>query len=123
MRLGNRAPTLDAGKADQDGKPAWKSVGLSGKVYAHGGGQGPKELELTVDAPPENAEQWKGVSGAPIFVKRELAGLIKEAPRSFRGGRFAGARAQGLLQNRRLSPGAVSPGGWTLCPKAFGCLS
>jgi hypothetical protein len=111
----------DAGKADQDGKPAWKSVGLSGKVYAHGGGQGPKELELTVDAPPENAEQWKGVSGAPIFVNERLAGLIKEAPRSFRGGRFAGARAQGLLQNHAfrlaLSPRWLDPlpeGIWVL---------
>ena len=97
----------DAGKADQDGKPAWKSVGLSGKVYAHGGGQGPKELELTVDAPPENAEQWKGVPARPLR-QRELAGLSKEAPRSFSRRalrRCAGSRVAAEL---RLSPGAVS---------------
>ena len=53
--------------------------------------------------------------------QRVLAGLIKEAPRSFRGGRFAGARAQGLLENHAfrlaLSPRWLDPlpeGIWVL---------
>jgi len=111
----------DAGKVDQDGKPAWKSVGLSGKLYAHGGGgQGLKELELTVEAPPPDAEKWKGVSGAPIFVNEKLAGLIKEASRSFRG-RFAGVPATMLWQNHgflvAMSPPWLDPlpqGIWVL---------
>jgi hypothetical protein len=113
----------DAGKVNQDGKPAWKSVALSGKLYAHGGGgQGLKELELTVDAPPENAEQWKGVSGAPIFVNERLAGLIKEASRSFRGGRFAGCGPKPCCRTMHFAWRCLQ-NDWTLCLKAFGCSS
>jgi hypothetical protein len=111
----------DAGKVDQNGKPAWKTVGLSGKLQAHGGGgQGAKELELTVDAPPP-AEQWAGISGAPVFVGERLAGMIKEAPKSFDGGRLAGVPAAALLQNHgfrlALSPRWLDPlpqGIWVL---------
>ena len=98
----------DAGKADQDGKPAWKSVGLSGKVYAHGGGQGPKELELTVDAPPENAEQWKGVSGAPIFVNEKLRRTDQGSAAEFSRRALRRCAGSRVAAKSRLSPGAVS---------------
>jgi len=89
----------DAGKVIQDDKPFWKTVGLDGVVKAHGGGgQGPKELELTVDAPPK-AAGWAGISGAPVFVGEFLAGFIKEVPESFEGGRLAATPAASLLQS------------------------
>ena len=89
----------DAGKADQDGKWVWKSVGLGGKLQAlGGGGQGSRELELTVDSPPP-AEQWAGISGAPVFVGERLAGFVKEVPKSFQGARLAAVPATSLLLN------------------------
>ena len=111
----------EAGKVSNEGKPAWKTVGLGGTLHAHGGGgQGPRELELTVEAPPP-AEQWAGISGAPVFVGDRLAGLIKEVPKSFQGGRVAAAPATALFQNHgfrlALSPPwleAPSQGIWVL---------
>lgn len=88
-----------AGTVDQDGKTAWKTVGLGGKLQALGGaGQGGRELELTVDAPPP-ADAWAGISGAPVFVGDRLAGVIKEVPKSFQGNRLAAVPAGLLLQN------------------------
>jgi hypothetical protein len=89
----------DAGKVIQDDKPLWKTVGLDGTLKAYGGGgQGSKELELTVDAPPK-ATGWAGISGAPVFVGERLAGFIKEVPESFQGGRLAATPATSLLQS------------------------
>ena len=89
----------EAGKVSKEGKPTWKTVGLDGTLHARGGGgQGPRELELTVNAPPP-AEEWAGISGAPVFVGERLAGLIKEVPKSFQGGRLAAVPASALFQN------------------------
>lgn len=88
-----------AGTVDHEGKTVWKTVGLSGKLQAlGGGGQGMRELELTVDAPPP-ADEWAGISGAPVFVGDRLAGLVKEVPKSFGGGRLAAVPASQLLLN------------------------
>ena len=88
-----------AAKIEREGQTEWKTVGLSGKIHAHGGGgQGLRELELTVEAPPP-AEQWAGISGAPVFVGDRLAGLIKEVPESFQGSRLAAVPATVLLQS------------------------
>lgn len=86
----------DAGKVDDDGRPRWKTVGLSGVLQALGGqGQGRRELELTVNAPPP-AALWAGISGAPVFVGDALAGLVVEAPGSFDGARLAAVPASAL---------------------------
>jgi hypothetical protein len=111
----------DAGIVDNHGERLWKTVVLKGEIYALGGaGQGSKELELSVDAPPP-AEQWAGISGAPIFVGDRLAGMLKEVPKSFEGKRLAGVPAQALLQNHAfrlaLSPPWLDPlpeGVWVL---------
>jgi hypothetical protein len=88
-----------AAKIERDGQTEWKTVGLGGSLHAHGGGgQGLRELELTVEAPPP-AEQWAGISGAPVFVGDRLAGLIKEVPESFQGSRLAAVPATVLLQS------------------------
>jgi hypothetical protein len=102
-----------AGRIEDEGKALWKTVGLSGKLQAHGGGgQGRRELELTVDAPPP-AEQWSGISGAPVFVGERLAGFITEVPKSFQGGRLAAIPATALFLNHgfrlALSPSWLEP--------------
>lgn len=110
-----------AARIERDGQPEWKTVGLDGKLHAHGGGgQGLRELELTVEAPPP-AQQWAGISGAPVFVGDRLAGLIKEVPESFQGSRLAAVPATVLLQNHgfraALSPRWLEPlpqGIWVL---------
>lgn len=114
-----------AGTVDQDGKTAWKTVGLSGKLQALGGaGQGGRELELTVDAPPP-ADEWAGISGAPVFVGDRLAGVIKEVPKSFQGNRLAAVPAGLLLQNHGFRMALSRPwldplptGAWVLVVEA-----
>jgi hypothetical protein len=90
----------DAGMIDlADGKAAWKTVGLNGQLNAlGGGGQGPRELELTVDSPSHPA-QWAGISGAPVFVGDRLAGFVKEVAKGFEGTRLAAVPSTVLLQN------------------------
>lgn len=89
----------DAGKLRINGKPAYKTVGLDGTLHAGGGGgQGARELDLSVKDPP-TADDWAGASGAPVFVGERLAGFIAQAPRSFEGRRLAGIPAASLLQN------------------------
>ena len=89
----------DASKIDRGGRPAWKTAGLSGKLLASGGGgQGPKELELSVESPPP-ADLWTGISGAPVFVGDRLAGIVKEVPTGFQGARLAAVPSSALLAN------------------------
>lgn len=114
-----------AGSVDQAGKIVWKTVGLGGKLQAlGGGGQGARELELTVEAPPP-AQEWAGISGAPVFVGDRLAGLVKEVPKSFQGGRLAAVPASLLLLNHgfrlALSKPWLDPlpaGAWVLVVEA-----
>jgi hypothetical protein len=73
------------------------SAALKGVIYSQGGaGQGPRELELTVEA-PATKEGWRGISGAPVFVEKRLAGIIKQVPDDFEGGRLRGLPAPTLL--------------------------
>jgi hypothetical protein len=75
----------------------WKSAGLDGTLYGQGGGgQGVRELDLSVNAPPEPTG-WGGISGAPVFVGDQLAGIIKEVPDDFRGTRLRGVPSDVLL--------------------------
>jgi hypothetical protein len=91
-----------AAKVNQQGKTERKQVGLNGKLnHLGGGGQGVSELELQVEAPPK-ADDWSGISGAPVFVGDRLAGFIKEVPASFHGNRLAGTRSASLLQDARF---------------------
>ena len=74
--------------------------GLSGTWYANGGrGQGIRKLELGVEFHPEFAEKWEGISGAPVFVKDKLIGIVKSVPRGFDGSRLWGIPAEQLVQD------------------------
>jgi hypothetical protein len=73
------------------------TAGLVGVIYSQGGGgQGQRELELTVDAPAQK-EGWRGISGAPVFVGDKIAGIIREVLNDFVGGRLRALPAPVLL--------------------------
>jgi hypothetical protein len=75
------------------------TAGLAGKLYSQGGGgQSGSELDLGVEdgAVPQS---WRGISGAPVFVDNQLAGIIIQVPDDFKGGRLRGIRAPTLLAN------------------------
>jgi Trypsin-like peptidase domain len=76
----------------------WKTAGLAGTLYAHGGaGQGRRELDLGVKDWPGTT--WSGASGAPIFVGSDLVGILTDELTSFEGRRIRGVGAELLLQN------------------------
>jgi hypothetical protein len=82
-----------------DDHEKWKTRGLKGTLYWQGGaGQGVRELDLGVEE-PATPEGWGGISGAPVFVEGRLAGIIKDVPRDFKGGRLSGVRADALLSD------------------------
>jgi len=102
---------IAAAEMTEDGK-AYKSSGLEGLLYAHGGGgQGLQELELGVEH--ESKEKWNGISGAPIFVGDELVGIIKSYKIDFEGKRLDGAPITQLLSDaafqRAIKPKWLSP--------------
>jgi len=75
----------------------FSTAGLTGTIYSQGGrGQGPRELELTVEAPAQKGT-WCGISGAPVFVQDKIAGIIKEVPDDFAGGRLRALPVPTLL--------------------------
>jgi hypothetical protein len=74
----------------------YKSVGLTGTLYPYGGGgQGRKELDLGVEY--ESEDEWKGISGAPIFVGDKLVGIIISYKTGFGGKRLEGIPIVQLL--------------------------
>ena len=79
----------------------WKTAGLAGTLYAHGGaGQGRREIDLGVRDWPGTT--WRGASGAPIFVDSELVGIITDQLEAFEGRRLRGVSTDLLLQNPRF---------------------
>jgi hypothetical protein len=98
-----------------------KSVGLDGTFYAQGGGgQGARDLDLGVNSAAVPGG-WAGISGAPVFIDDQLAGIIKSVPVGFRGGRLSGVPAAALLETPgfRLALATPwlqppSPGPWVL---------
>ena len=110
-----------AANAEEQGRLISKTVGLSGRLQALGGqGEGERELDLVV-AGASSPEGWAGVSGAPVFVGGRLAGLIKEVPLGFSGGRLAGVPAATLLLDHGFRLALATPwldplptGAWVL---------
>jgi len=85
----------DAASETIDDHTRFTTAVLKGMLYSQGGGgQGPRELELTVDAAAPK-EGWRGVSGAPVFVGEKLAGMIRQAV--FEGSRLRALPAPVLL--------------------------
>jgi hypothetical protein len=82
---------------EEGGGRDYKTAGLQGRLYVTGGGgQGRRELDLGVDDQAA-AEDWKGASGAPVFVGDALVGLIKST--GWDGHRFHGTPATALRQD------------------------
>jgi|GEM_PF-2255762 len=87
--------------ADVQGESvSYKSAGLDGQLY-FGGGGGQVEvmrLDLTVTAAPTDPENWRGISGAPVFVEGKLVGIIKNVPANFKE-RLEGIPSYELLRD------------------------
>src|SRR5262249_51654774 len=88
-------------------------AGLKGDLYAFGGGgQGARNLELIVDAPPEG-NGWIGISGAPVFVGDKLAGIIKSHLPAYEAKRLDASpitqiyRSRGFLTS--ITPQRIEP--------------
>jgi hypothetical protein len=109
-----------AAKQQVDAHEQWKSAGLDGTLYGQGGGgQGVRELDLSVKAPPGPAG-WGGISGAPVFVGNLLAGIIKEVPDDFRGNRLRGVPSDVLLGEAAFRIAIAAP--WLELPSGRSVL-
>ncbi len=75
-----------AGKALR-GKTLLDSMtALAGIAFSFEAGQ--EKLELSVEAPPDGTEWWKGASGAPVFCDTRLVGVVRGGVEVFKGGRL-----------------------------------
>ncbi len=68
---------------------------LRGTAYASTAHEG--RLELAVEAQPRLAEDWSGISGAPVLIYGRIYGVIREAPVSFEGRRLYATPMHRLL--------------------------
>ena len=106
-----------AGTVKKNGSSSWKTVGLGGTLYAGGGGgQGDKQLDLGVDDPPSQKvddlsllQAWAGASGCPVVVNGRLAGIIKQVPPNFGGGRLIGVPTALLFKSPEFRIALESP--------------
>jgi len=104
-----------AAKQQVDKREQWKGAGLDGTLYGQGGGgQGVRELDLSVNA-PATPEGWGGISGAPVFVDGKLAGIIKEVPSDFKGNRVRGVPADLLREDPEFLKAIATP--WLQIPQ------
>lgn len=88
-------------------------VGLKGEVFSFTAAA--RKIELTVEAPPREMEDWKGISGAPVFLGGRLAGIIVQAEPPFEGRRLKAVplhlllQAQGFREALGLGDAAAQP--------------
>ena len=83
---------LRAGKRGDQRLP----IGLQGRVYS----KGSRSLwfELGVDDHPDKAEDFKGASGGPVFVKGSIIGVIQSCPENFAGRKLHATPGWRLLE-------------------------
>ncbi len=74
------------------------TVYLYGNYYP-GGSLKRRDLELTVEAPPDILGKWKGISGAPIMIGDRLIGIVKTLNENFHGDRLNGVPIWKLLED------------------------
>jgi hypothetical protein len=74
------------------------TVGISGVIEIGGAISG--FLDLTVEAAPNSAEQWKGLSGSPVFVDDYLIGIITISQNIFEGRRLKATSIKTLKKIR-----------------------
>ncbi len=100
----------------------WKGIPLKGDLSAKGGGgQGSRVLALTVDAPPEG-DGWQGISGAPVFVGDNLAGIIKSHLPAFKAARLDAVPVAQLHRSRGFLT-TITPQWLTPFPNKTWCLT
>lgn len=73
------------------------TTGLNGK-FMPGGNLKSGELDLTVEAGPDDPGKWAGISGAPVLCQGRLIGIIKSLPGDFGGKRFSAVPLWRLLE-------------------------
>lgn len=81
-----------------------KPVPLMGKTF--GSGDRDEVFELQVDASAERETDWQGASGAPVFVRGSIAGVIVTCPKSFDAERFRAVPTAWLLKSEGFRSGA-----------------
>jgi hypothetical protein len=84
------------GKRDGDRRP----FGMGGRLKAmlDEGGATPV-LHLGEVTGPDNADDWKGASGSPVFVQRQLIGVIVAVPDNVRAKRLSAVPLWRLLRD------------------------
>ncbi|MCP3956410.1 MAG: trypsin-like peptidase domain-containing protein [bacterium] len=70
-------------------------AGLRGTAFPFAAGE--DRFELAAEAQPRLAEDWSGISGAPVFVHGRIQGVIREAPVDFEGRRLYATPMHRLL--------------------------
>lgn len=74
-------------------------VPLSGRVLPHATDPAATgEFHLGVDYAPEEATDWQGASGGPVFVEHRIVGVLVSSQRPFEGRRLAATATCRLLQ-------------------------
>ncbi|WNG34257.1 tetratricopeptide repeat protein [Archangium violaceum] len=68
-----------------------------------------KLYELTVKAAPFSAEEWGGLSGAPVFAERCLIALIRSTPTGFSGQRLYATPVARLMEDERFRAAVGAP--------------
>ncbi len=77
------------------------TVGISG-IIEMGGNLISGLMDLTVKSGPSSAEQWKGLSGSPVFIDGFLVGVITSAPNAFEGRRLKATSIEALKKNKKF---------------------
>ena len=77
------------------------TVGISGRIEM-GGNLISGLMDLTVKSGPSSAEQWKGLSGSPVFIDGFLVGVITSAPNAFEGRRLKATSIEALKKNKKF---------------------
>jgi hypothetical protein len=72
------------GEETTDGQRRRDYVPLDGTVHA--AASRPEQMQLAVDHWQVEPEDWRGLSGAPVFCDGELVGVIGSVPTLSRGG-------------------------------------
>ncbi|MCP5134876.1 MAG: TIR domain-containing protein [Gammaproteobacteria bacterium] len=70
---------------------------FSGKVRSKASNE--SCFELTVEEAPNDDDDWKGISGMPVFVGRRILGIVQSVPPNFTGGTLHATPTWKLLED------------------------
>lgn len=57
-------------------------------------------FELIVEAGPEEKDDWRGISGMPVFVGRKIVGIVRSVPPNFKAGNLGATPTWKLLDDK-----------------------